>query len=393
MSVTHEGSVQEYERQAEETRHRLADTLDELHDRLTPGDLLNEVLSYGKVGGGSALRAFGTAAKTNPIPALLIGAGCTMFLAEKTGLLQQLAASRSRAPRSDEPFPRGAVRVDEGGSATQAMRSAAGSARSAVTGAADRMQGQASSLADGIKDRAASVGTAAGNAAASVGNAASSAARSVGEGISGAAGSVGAAASSAADKARESAGAARDMAAGAASGARDMAADAIDQAGKAAQDVGETVREYSGALGEQMTDTAERARSQATELAEKAGQRAKSLVAEQPLLVAAVGLAIGALIAAALPRTKAEDQLMGETSDAVKETLGEVVGEQYQKAREVAGNVAEHAKSVAQEEGLTPGNVADIARNVGDKVKRVVTETAPAAGSQLEDKFKPEKQI
>ena len=84
---------------------------------------------------------------------------------------------------------------------------------------------------------------------------------------------------------------------------------------------------------------------------------------------------------------------MGETSDAVKETLGEVVGEQYQKAREVAGNVAEHAKSVAQEEGLTPGNVADIARNVGDKVKRVVTETATAAGSQVDDKFKPEKQV
>ena len=60
MSVTHEGSAREYERQAEETRHRLADTLDELHDRLTPGDLLNELLSYGKVGGGTALRAFGT---------------------------------------------------------------------------------------------------------------------------------------------------------------------------------------------------------------------------------------------------------------------------------------------------------------------------------------------
>ena len=97
MSVTHEGSAREYERQAEETRHRLADTLDELHDRLTPGDLLNELLSYGKVGGGTALRAFGNAAKTNPIPALLIGAGCTMFLAEKTGLMQHLAASRSRA--------------------------------------------------------------------------------------------------------------------------------------------------------------------------------------------------------------------------------------------------------------------------------------------------------
>jgi hypothetical protein len=393
MSVTQEGSVRDYERQAEETRHRLADTLDELHDRLTPGDLLNEVLSYGKVGGGSALRAFGNAAKSNPIPALLIGAGCTMYLAEKTGLMAHLAASRSRPARTEQPFPRGSVRVDDrgsatqavssaAGSATQAVSSAAGSARSAVAGAADRMQEQAASLAEGIRDRAASVG-----------GAASSAARSVGDGISGAAGSVGAAASSAADKVRESAGAARDMAADTASGVRGIAEDAMDQAGKAARDLGETVRDYSDALGDQMAGTAERARSQAAELMEQAGKQAKSLVAEQPLLVAAFGLAVGALIAAALPRTKAEDELMGETSDAVKETLGEVVGEQYQKAKEVAGTVAERAKSVAEEEGLAPGSVADIARNVGDKVKRVVTETASVAGSQLDDKFKSEKQV
>jgi hypothetical protein len=37
--------------------------------------------------------------------------------------------------------------------------------------------------------------------------------------------------------------------------------------------------------------------------------------------------------------------------------------------------------------------VADIARNVGDKVKRVVTETAAAAGSQLDDKFKADNKV
>ena len=276
-----------------------------------------------------------------------------MFLAEKTGLIQQSGGEPVPGPSIGRAVSPGRGARRQGGSATQAVRSGAQSVRTAVAGAADKMQEQASSLADGIKDRAASVGTAAGNAAASVGDAASGAARSIGDGISGAAGSVGAAASTAADKAREGAGAARDMAAGAASGARDMAADAINQAGKAAQGFGETMQDYSSALGEQMSSTAERARSQATDFAEKAGKQAKSLVAEQPLLVAAFGLAIGALIAAALPRTKAEDDFMGETSDAIKETLGEVAGEQYQKAKEVAGNVAERAKSVAQEEGLT----------------------------------------
>jgi ElaB/YqjD/DUF883 family membrane-anchored ribosome-binding protein len=383
MSVTHEGSARDYEQKAEETRHRLADTLDELHDRLTPGDLLNELLGYGKVGGGTVFRAFGNAAKENPIPALLIGAGCTMFLAEKTGLTQRIAASAARASRTGEPFPRGAVRVSgEDGSAAQSVKSAAQSVRSAVSGAADHVQGQASSLAAGARDRAASVGSAATGAAASVGDAASSAARSIGDEVADAAASVGEAASSAAEQARRSAG-----------GARDMASGAMDQAGKTAQGLGETMQEYSDAVGEQVANTADRARRQAASLAEQAGKQAKSLVADQPLLAAAVGLAIGAVIAAVLPRTKAEDELLGETSDAIKETLGEVADDQYQVAKEAAGNVAERAKAVSQEEGLTPGSVAGVARSVGDKVKRVVTETASAAGSELDEKFNPDKQV
>jgi Protein of unknown function (DUF3618) len=62
MSATDQSTARAYEREAEATRHRLADTLNELHDRLTPGDILNEVLTYGRGGGGAFLRACTTAA-------------------------------------------------------------------------------------------------------------------------------------------------------------------------------------------------------------------------------------------------------------------------------------------------------------------------------------------
>ena len=83
---------------------------------------------------------------------------------------------------------------------------------------------------------------------------------------------------------------------------------------------------------------------------------------------------------------------MGETSDAVKETLGEVVGEQYQKAKEVAGNVAERAKSVAQEEGLTRAVWPTLPAMSGTRSSGWSPKQPAAAGSQLDDKFKPEKQ-
>ena len=84
--------------------------------------------------------------------------------------------------------------------------------------------------------------------------------------------------------------------------------------------------------------------------------------------------------------------MLGETSDTVKETLSEAAGEQYQKAKDTVGNVAQQAKRVAAEEGLTPASAADVVRNVGDKVKRVVTETAQTAQSELREKVGGEKQ-
>src|SRR5947208_3138128 len=65
---------------------RLAGNLRELSDRLTPGQVFDEMLAYAKGGGGTFLNALSHAARDNPIPSLLIGAGLLMFLSEKTGL-------------------------------------------------------------------------------------------------------------------------------------------------------------------------------------------------------------------------------------------------------------------------------------------------------------------
>ncbi len=73
-------------REAEQTRRRLAQNLDELSDRLTPGQVFDELLTYSRAGGGTFLRAFTNAMRENPLPSLLIGSGCVMFLSEKMGL-------------------------------------------------------------------------------------------------------------------------------------------------------------------------------------------------------------------------------------------------------------------------------------------------------------------
>jgi ElaB/YqjD/DUF883 family membrane-anchored ribosome-binding protein len=110
-----------------------------------------------------------------------------------------------------------------------------------------------------------------------------------------------------------------------------------------------------------------------------------SFVHEQPLVSAAIGLAVGAAIAALLPSTETEDELMGEKADAVKDTVGEVASDQFQKAKSAAGKVAEEALNVAQREGLSPSQAADTAKQLGEKVKTVVSKTAAAAESEMRD--------
>ncbi len=76
----------DYEREAEHVRRQLAQNLDELSDRLTPGQVFDEMLTYSRAGGGTFFRTFRNAMRENPLPSLLIGAGCMMFLSEKMGM-------------------------------------------------------------------------------------------------------------------------------------------------------------------------------------------------------------------------------------------------------------------------------------------------------------------
>ena len=78
---------------------------------------------------------------------------------------------------------------------------------------------------------------------------------------------------------------------------------------------------------------------------------------------------------------------MGETSDAVKERLGEVASEQLETAKAAASKVAQQAMTSAGREGLTAFGAAEAAGGLADKVRRVVTETASAGASEIRSRL------
>jgi ElaB/YqjD/DUF883 family membrane-anchored ribosome-binding protein len=344
-SRTEQPATWQYERDAEATRHRLANGLDELNSRLTPGQVFDEMLTYARGSGGTFFRALTNASRENPIPSLLIAAGAMMFLTEKLGLKDYMG---SRSGDSDQPSRGtniGQASARAGNAAASAavsgMHSAADSVRSGMRSATDFAGEQTSKVADSVR-----------TGAEAVSDTVSSAAR----------------------QARETA---HDL--------RDQASEAGDKIRRGAQSLTDTVQDYSAAVSDQVAEGAERATRQTLRSAQQAKDSLTSFVHEQPLVSAAIGLAVGAAIAAVLPKTKTEDEFMGETSDSVKDAMGEVASDQFQKAKTAAGSVAREASNAAQREGLGPSQAADAVRQLGEKIKTVASDTKAAAETEVRD--------
>ena len=74
-------SSAQLERDAEETRARLAATLDELRSRITPGEFVDQTLDFAQDTGLPVLaRNLARDARDNPLPLLLIGAGVAWLM-------------------------------------------------------------------------------------------------------------------------------------------------------------------------------------------------------------------------------------------------------------------------------------------------------------------------
>jgi len=91
----------------------------------------------------------------------------------------------------------------------------------------------------------------------------------------------------------------------------------------------------------------------------------------QPLALGAIGLAIGAGIAAAVPSTQMEAEYLGEVSDAVKEKAKQFATEQTERATAMADDALNAAAEEARKQGLSVEGAKSAASEVSEKVSRV----------------------
>jgi hypothetical protein len=361
-------SAAEIENDVERSRARVGATIEALRGSLSPGQMVDQVMDYAKGSGGADfVRNLGGSLRDNPMPVLLIGAGIGwMLLSDRRG--------EAPVPRTALPPLLPPPRVPQGPGLVSRITGTIGEG--------------AATLRDGISD-----------AAHAVSEGVSGAAQTVGDSVSGAAQRIGDHASAAGAGLRD----AGRSAAGAASGAFGSGQDRL-------RDGQEALRQQAGSAGQALSQTYAQGSASADAAAARLRQGWSQLGEAQPLLLGVLGLAAGAALGALLPRSEAEDRLMGEASDAaarqlrgvVAEGAAEakaVVGEQLDQLREAAAETYDEARERLQRDGASPsvigetiqaaaGRAAAVASEAGSRLAEVAGEKIDAAKQAAEEAAK-----
>jgi len=124
-----------------------------------------------------------------------------------------------------------------------------------------------------------------------------------------------------------------------------------------------------------VTEAGERVVAQGQALAQHARSAVSNTWDQNPLLVAGVGLAIGAFIAAAFPSTQAEETVFGDASGALRRQAEGFAA----KGVDAAKTAVEAAAGAASEQGLSADGLTSLGESLTEKVRAVAERGVEAA--------------
>lgn len=268
-------SPEEIERDVEATRSELDRTVEALKEKITPGQIVDELMGSLRGGsGGEMLSNLQTQVRDNPLPVALIGAGVAWLMFGKGPSAQRTTVSAGYDPALGAGYE-----FEDGGS---------GSGRFGVR---DKVAGAASSVADKARGGVASVGSAASSAKSSV---------------------------------------------------TDAAHRAVDGA-----------RGAGAKVSEKASGAASTLRNQATAAGQSVKRTYANTLEQDPLIIAGLGLLVGAALGAAFPATAAERRHIGPMRDKVVQRGRELAGERLQDAKSVANAALETVREEAERQGIS----------------------------------------
>lgn len=302
------------ERDLDETRSRLGAHINELQDRLSPGQVLDDLMGYFR---GSEGAVFGENLmgniRQNPMPAAVTAIGLAWLMASnpRGGSASTAGTSADRHHYGRDDHVATVRRIEE---AEHGVQRTSGEAEHAYSARLDEARGRAMGLAQHAQETTESFRSRVSDAIDSAKRAVAGTAHDARDQASGAAASV-----------KSSLGAIG-------SSARDAAASAGDRAGHPFSQTGRS----AGAMASD----------------------SMSGLTESPVLLGALGLAAGALLGALIPRSEQEDAALGGVARQARDAAGQLAAQGRESGRHVADAVAGKARESAEAHGLGGGKTA-----------------------------------
>ncbi|MBE9606994.1 DUF3618 domain-containing protein [Acetobacteraceae bacterium H6797] len=192
----------------------------------------------------------------------------------------------------------------------------------------------------------------------------------------------------------DKAGELRDAAAEKVSHLRENISEAAESVSRSAHDLSAEARRRRHDMGDALHERSHMVSERASQLGSEMRERWQRMSEGQPLLLGALGLALGAALGAMLPRTRIENRLIGETSDELKQNVADIAEGQYEAVKETIAERAQEAKEeVARsyeetkerldQEGLSTEPVSDGVKSAAAGVAAAVSGGIDDIGDSL----------
>lgn len=329
-------SSAELEREAESVRAEVSRTAESLRERMTPGQLVDQAMDYLRHSDTAiSLNTLKTQVRDNPLALAVSAAGLAWLM---------MGPRTSHADNGGEHASHSSWSGGWSG-----FRSPFGGRRS--SGGWDRHDSEErwrggmsdSGFGDSMRDAASGAGHSMHETASGVGERMRSAASGTGETMR-----------------------------NAASGAWETAGNMRDSISEGMSHAGHTTARAGRA-----------ARHQASSMAGGVQHTFGSVLEREPLILGALGLAIGAAIGAMLPSTRFEDETFGEQGDRLRRGAKNAMREGFEGAKDVAKEAYRSGAEAADEEGLVPEDGKPLA----EKVSATVAAGAEAAKAKAAEKM------
>lgn len=181
---------------------------------------------------------------------------------------------------------------------------------------------------------------------------------------------------------------AEDLGARAASASAGAADAVADGAGALVEGLSSAARRTGSAVSEAGTATSQAVRrtaGSAWDGAEDVGRSVREMLEDQPLAIAALGLAAGAGLAWMLPRTQTEQALMGEQSEALRDHAQSAAMQGLRDVRESGEAIVARAVQDARARGLTEEAVRAAVEEFTAKLGKVALAARDATGDEVVD--------